>query len=94
MRNSYADTEVPASEVLHGAARLHVALGRMDGAGIATRGWSYNELVSGVLRLAADSDGPEVYLHRCLDTLLDTLDDITEIGPGAVQYLHDLAKIK
>lgn len=47
--NIYADLSMPLAEVLHGAARLHVALARMDKLPISTRGWTYNDLVGAVL---------------------------------------------
>lgn len=77
-RNSYADFDADPADVLHGAARLHVALGRMDDTGISTRGWTYNDLVRGILFLG----------DACLEVLFDTLDAIVEIGPAAVEYLN------
>lgn len=85
MRNTYSDA--PLADALHGAARLHVHLGRMDGENISTRGWTYNDLVSGVIGLSTDGD-----MHRCLACLFDTLDAMTEIGANAVAYLHALAR--
>lgn len=93
MKNIYADIDEDLSKVLHGAARLHVALGRMDGVGISTRGWSYNDLVDGILKLNC-SEYSDVRQMRCIDTLFDTLDAIVEIGASSVTYLHDLRKIK
>lgn len=93
MKNIYADLDEDITKVLHGVARLHVALGRMDDVGISTRGWSYNDLVNGVVELNSSKD-PAVKQMRCIDTLFDTLDAIVEIGAGAVAYLHSLEKIK
>lgn len=93
MKNSYADIEADLSEMLHGASRLHVTLGRMDKSGITTRGWTYNQLVDGILVLSSTEDN-FVKQTRCLEVLFDTLDAIIEIGPNAVSYLHDLSKIK
>lgn len=90
MNNTYSSLLTPLSETLHGAARLHVALGRMEGARISTRAWSYNELVTGILSLSGCVD-PSVRLARCLAVLFDTLDAMPEIGAEAVKYLHDLA---
>jgi hypothetical protein len=101
MQNIYTEINADLSSMLHGAARLHVALGRMDDVGIATRGWSYNDLVNGILGLSSSSDSrisTEDYLaikqHRCIETLFDTLGAIVEIGPNAVSYLTDLCKMK
>lgn len=92
MQNSYAEIGTDLSSLLHGVARLHVALGRMSDAGITTRGWSYNELVDGILNLNSSED-LFVKQYYCLGALFDTLDAIIEIGPRAVSYLTDLAKI-
>lgn len=93
MQNIYADIETDISELLHGVARLHVALGRMSDVGITTRGWSYNELVDGIIGVNHDKD-PAVKIYKCIDCLFDTLDAIVEIGPSGVQHLHDLMRIK
>jgi len=85
--NSYADVYCDLEKMLHGSARLHVALGRMDDVGISTRGWSYNELVTGILNINSTND-EFTKMHYCLDTLFDTLDAIIEIGPNAVKYLN------
>lgn len=92
MRNTYADIDVDLSSMLHGAARLHVALGRMDDVGISTRGWSYNDLVDGILNINS-TDDPALKQYCCLMCLFDTLDALTEIGARAVHYLHDLNKM-
>jgi hypothetical protein len=76
--------------MLHGLARLHVALGRMEGAGVSTRGWSYNGLVDGVLALSLPDSGHEA---RSIATLFDTLDGVAEIGPAAVEHLHQLRRM-
>jgi len=89
--NFYADIDTDLETLLHEVSRLHVHLGRISGENISTRGWKYNELVSGVLQLQASED-LFVRMHRCLDVLFDTLDGITEIGPNAVKYLHCLWK--
>ena len=103
MNNSYADIDTNLSEMLHGAARLHVHLGRMDNVNITTRGWTYNDLVDGILGLSSDSpDQRDVWLnmdyqmvkqYRSIDCLFDTLDAITEIGARAVTYLSELQKM-
>ena len=93
MQNTYAEIGVDLHSMLHGIARLHVSLGRMDNKGITTRGWSYNELVDGILNLNSTED-LFVKQYKCIDVLFDTLDAIIEIGPRAVSYLHDLAKIQ
>ena len=90
--NSYADIDTDLSSMLHGVARLHVSLGRMDNVGISTRGWSYNELVDGILAINGTED-PAVKMHRCIECLFDTLDALIEIGPRAVSYLSDLRKM-
>ena len=92
MSNYYADINVDLPTMLHGAARLHVHLGRMDKANISTRGWTYNDLVNGVVGLSCEPD-PAVRQHRCLLCLFDTLDAMTEIGPRAVSYLLDLQRM-
>lgn len=103
MNNSYADIDTNLSEMLHGTARLHVHLGRMDGINITTRGWTYNDLVDGILGLLSDS--PDQYMgwltmdyqmvkqYRSIDCLFDTLDAITEIGSRAITYLSELQKM-
>jgi hypothetical protein len=63
--NSYADIDTDLSSMLHGVARLHVSLGRMDKIGISTRGWTYNELVDGVLSINGTED-PAVKMHNCI----------------------------
>ncbi len=103
MNNSYADIETNLSEMLHGAARLHVHLGRMSNVNITTRGWTYNDLVDGILGLSSDSpdqhagwsvmDYQMVKQYRSVDCLFDTLDAITEIGARAVTYLSELQKM-
>jgi hypothetical protein len=93
MQNTYADIDTDVSKLLHGVARLHVALGRMSDVGITTRGWTYNELVDGIVDVNCDED-PAVRMYKCIDCLFDTLDAIVEIGPRGVQYLHDLMRIK
>lgn len=92
MQNTYADIDVDLSSMLHGTARLHVALGRMDDTGISTRGWTYNELVDGILAINNTQD-PAIKMYRCIDCLFDTLDALIEIGPRAVSYLSDLRKM-
>jgi hypothetical protein len=96
MNNSYADIDTNLSEMLHGAARLHVHLGRMSNVNIMTRGWTYNDLVDGILGLSSDSpdkDYQMVKQYRSIDCLFDTLDAITEIGARAVTYLSELRKM-
>lgn len=90
--NSYADIDTDLSSMLHGVARLHVSLGRMDNVGISTRGWSYNELVDGVLAINGTEDRA-VKMCRCIDCLFDTLDSLIELGPKAVSYLGDLRRM-
>ena len=92
MQNTYADIDTDLSKLLHEVARLHVHLGRMSNVGITTRGWSYNELVDGVLGINSTED-IAVKQYRCLQVLFDTLDAIIDIGPRAVSYLHDLRRI-
>lgn len=92
MQNTYADIDTDLSSMLHGVARLHVALGRMDDTGISTRGWTYNELVDGILAINGTQD-PAVKMYRCIAVLFDTLDALIEIGPRAVSYLSDLRKM-
>lgn len=92
MNNTYADIDADISSLLHGVARLHVALGRMGEVGISTRGWSYNELVNGIVAINADKD-VVVKQYKCLDCLFDTLDALIELGPRAVSYLADLTKM-
>ncbi len=92
MQNTYADIDTDLSKLLHEVARLHVHLGRMSNIGITTRGWSYNELVNGVLGINSTED-IATKQYRCLQVLFDTLDAIIEIGPRAVSYLHDLKRI-
>lgn len=90
MRNTYAETNISLHEVLHGAARLHVHLARRDGENISTRGWSYNDLVNGVISIGR---------HECaafaqtagIETLFDTLDAMTEIRVNAVHYLRAMS---
>lgn len=89
MRNTYADIGTDLSELLHGAARLHVNLGRMSNIGITTRGWSYNDLVNGILNINSTED-LALKQYRCLNVLFDTLDAIVEIGPRAVSHLTNL----
>ena len=84
---TYAQIGTPVADVLHGAARLHVALGRMDGSGISTRGWTYNRLVNGVVGSGWHFDAT-VRQKRGLDVLFDTLNAICEIGEDAVAYLE------
>ena len=84
--NSYASLFTPLSEVLHGMARLHVELGRMDGHPITTRGWTYNGLVDGCVGIGSHHN-PETEQMRAIYTLFDTLDAICEIGCNAVDYL-------
>ena len=92
MQNTYADIDTDLSKMLHGAARLHVALGKMSNVGITTRGWTYNELVDGIVGINSDND-TAVKMYKCIECLFDTLDSIIEIGPRGVHYLHDLLKI-
>jgi hypothetical protein len=92
MQNTYADIDTDLSKLLHEVARLHVHLGRMSNVGITTRGWSYNELVDGVLGINCTED-IAMKQYRCMQVLFDTLDAIIEIGPRAVSYLHDLKRI-
>jgi hypothetical protein len=89
MKNTYADIDTDLSSLLHVAARLHVTLGRMDNVNISTRGWSYNDLVDGIVYINSTED-LALKQYRCLMCLFDTLDAMTEIGPRAVSYLHDL----
>lgn len=84
--NTYASLNAPLPDVLHGAARLHVALARMEGLPISTRGWSFNGLVDGIVHSGCASD-PGVRQSRALGVMLDTLDAVCEIGPAAVDYL-------
>lgn len=90
-KNSYADVDCDLNSLLHGIARLHVALGRMETSGISTRGWSYNDLVNGILSINVTKD-ISIKQERCIDCLFDTLEGIIEIGPNAVSYLADLQK--
>ncbi len=92
MQNTYANIDTDLSKLLHEVARLHVHLGRMSNVGITTRGWSYNELVDGVLGINSTED-IAMKQYRCMQVLFDTLDAIIEIGPRAVSYLHDLKRI-
>jgi hypothetical protein len=93
MQNTYADIDTDISKLLHEVARLHVHLGRMANVGIVTRGWTYNDLVDGILGLNGSED-VAVKQDRCIQLLFDTLDAIVDIGPRAVSYLYDLRKIK
>jgi len=100
MNNIYAEQNTDLSEMLHGVARLHVHLGRMDQVNITTRGWTYNDLVNGIIGMSNGSDDrvspedyPAVRLERCISVLFDTLDAITEIGSNAVTYLTALTKL-
>lgn len=88
----YASPGADLSKVLHGAARLHIALGRMCNAGVSTRGWSYNDLVADILAINGDTD-PAGKMRTSIDTLFDTLDAMTEIGPDAVKYLGHLREM-
>ena len=92
MQNTYADIDTDLSKLLHEVARLHVHLGRMSNVGITTRGWSYNELVEGIIGINSTED-IAMKQYRCMQVLFDTLDAIIEIGPRAVSYLHDLKRI-
>lgn len=92
MDNTYADLSAPLREVLHGSARLHVALGRMDGAGVTTRGWSFNDLVDAVIALSEPTDAA-MHQARCIAVLWDTLDGVCDIGAAAVLYLADLQRM-
>ena len=92
MLNSYADIDADLSKLIHEVARLHVHLGRMANIGITTRGWSYNDLVDGVISINGTED-VAVKQQRCISTLFDTLDGIIDIGARAVYYLHDLKKM-
>jgi hypothetical protein len=85
----YADKSCNLEKMLHGAARLHVRLGKMDGENVTTRGWTYNDLVDGIM-IVSNTDDPVLNVCQSIQTLFDTLDGITEIGPNAVSYLHDL----
>lgn len=76
--------------MLHGTARLHVALGRMNDTGISTRGWTYNELVDGILAINNTQD-PVIKMYRCIDCLL--IHVLIEIDPRAVSYLSDLKRM-
>lgn len=86
--DTYADISTPLPDVLHGAARLHVALGRADKTGVSTRGWTYNDLVAGVIGLSCIED-LALEQSRSLETPFDTLEGVCEIGPRAVAYLMD-----
>lgn len=90
--NSYAEIGCDLEKMLHGAARLHVHLGRTNNENISTRGWSYNDLVNGIL-IIGDSPDPFIQQMRALDTLFDTLDAFTDIGSNAVSYLTALTKL-
>lgn len=90
--NSYAEIGTDLEKLLHGAARLHIHLGRQSGENISTRGWSYNDLISGVLAINGETD-EFVCQMRSVDTLFDTLDAMTEIGSDAVSYLTVLARL-
>jgi hypothetical protein len=92
MQNTYADIDVDLSSMLHGAVRLHVSLGRMDETGISTRGWTYNEMIDGILAINSTED-PAVKMHRSISCLFDTLDGLVEIGPRAVYHLTDLTRM-
>ena len=78
--------------MLHGAARLHVALARNSGTSLTTRGWTYNGLVSGVVGLATEDDAALVQ-RRCLEAMWDTLDGACDIGAAAVDYLAALRRV-
>lgn len=90
MKNSpvysdYADENCDVEKMLHGAARLHIYLGRMDNENVSTRGWSYNELVSGIIMSSNFKD-----IHKLIDVLFDTFEALTEIGSNSVKYLNDM----
>lgn len=90
MRNAYAHLDAPIEHTLHGAARLHIHLGRMDGENISTRGWTFNELVSGIVGLTHHKDAAASQ-YRAIATLFDTLDAMLEIGGRAVAHLHEIS---
>ena len=92
MLNTYADIDTDLSKLLHEVARLHIHLGRMSNVGITTRGWTYNELVDGILGINCTEDRA-VKMDACRSVLFDTLGAIIEIGPRAVSYLSDLRKM-
>lgn len=87
--NYYADIDYDLEKILHGAARMQVHLARMDNEDISTRGWTYNELVDGIIKMNCEKD-KFIRQMRAMDTLFDTLTGIIEIGPNAVKYLHEL----
>lgn len=91
--NTYADLNEDFEKILHGVARLHVSLGRMDNEKISTRGWSYNNLVDYIILLSEGIDEDNVKQIRCIEILFDTLIAICEIGPNAVEYLNTLHKL-
>lgn len=75
-------TEFDLERYLHDMARLHVALARMDGDPITTRGWTYNALVTAAIISAICPQ------KTAWPVISDTLDAMTEIGgPKAVGYL-------
>jgi len=88
--NTYADPDVDLEKMLHGVARLHVHLGRMDESGISTRGWTYNNLVNGILLWSSEHVDSVVRMNRAIDTLFDTLEGIIEIGPNAINHLINI----
>lgn len=92
--NYYADPAVDLEKMLHGVARLHVNLGRMDNENITTRGWSYNDLVSSLLKISSEDVDPMIRQYRLLGTLFDTLEAMTEIGNSAVDQLISLTKME
>lgn len=92
MRNSYSDIDTDIEKLLHEVARLHVHLGRMANENISTRGWTYNELVSGILALSCHDD-MAVKQFVCIDVLFDTFDAYIEIGKDAIKYLDSLGKL-
>jgi hypothetical protein len=92
MSNYYADLDCDLEKLLHGVARLHVHLGRKDKENISTRGWSYNDLITGVLDINSTLC-IDMKQFRAVLTLFDTLDAMTEIGPRAVSYLKDLKQM-
>ena len=67
MNNTYANLDVDLEKLLHGVARLHVHLGRMDNENISTRGWTYNDLVTGIMNFTMVNDipsYPETFMSR------------------------------
>lgn len=94
MKNSYCEIDTNLEKLLHGVARLHVALARMDNRNITTRGWTYNQLVDSIIAINSPSEDYSVTLNRCMDTLFDTLEAMEEIGKNAVLYLEALSRIR